>query len=105
MLVNTVPLPKLPRLISWKAFRAFYDGGHYSRGDSIHSDTGSAGPVLAGLPIVRAHSVHALAANAKAVQLGIPPVPAWRSSMCAHIKNGISFPTFSIYVCYLGSHI
>ena len=31
------PTKKLSRLISWKAFRAFYDGGHYSlRGDIIH---------------------------------------------------------------------
>ena len=31
------PIIKLSRLISWKAFRAFYDGGHYSlRGDIIH---------------------------------------------------------------------
>ena len=38
------PTIKLPRLISWKAFRAFYDGGQYSlvnnvRGDIIHGGT------------------------------------------------------------------
>ena len=31
------PIIKLSRLISLKAFRAFYNGGHYSlRGDIIH---------------------------------------------------------------------
>ena len=34
------PTIKLPRLISWNALRAFYDGGHYSlRGDIIHRGT------------------------------------------------------------------
>ena len=68
---------KSPRLISSKAFRAFYDGGHYSlvnnvrggqyslvnnvRGDSIHSDTGllrsfRRGPCIAVLTEYRMHS-------------------------------------------------
>ena len=35
-----LPTIKLSRLLSWKAFRALYDGGHYSlRGDIIHGGT------------------------------------------------------------------
>ena len=33
------PTIKLPRLISWKAFKAFYNGGHYSLRGTVFTPT------------------------------------------------------------------